>query len=128
MSQMTRKIRPRQIKAINYLLSGETITDTAQLVGVGRRTLHRWLDDPVFKAELTAKEAEILETVTRKLLRLAGDAVDTLGEVMNNANKPGANWRRLAAVSILELVLRLREITVIEERLARLELANERKK
>jgi hypothetical protein len=121
---MSGKIKPRQIEAINYLLSGETITDTAQLVGVGRRTLHRWLDDPAFKAELTAKEAEILENVTRKLLRLAGHAVDALGNVMANPKQPGANWRRLAAVSILELVLRLRELTVIEERLARLEAAN----
>ena len=37
--------------AIPHLVSSETASETAELVGVNRKTIYRWLDDPTFREE-----------------------------------------------------------------------------
>ena len=39
----------RQVIAIPHLVSSKTASETAELVGVNRKTIYRWLDDPAFR-------------------------------------------------------------------------------
>ena len=41
----------RQVIAIPHLVSSKTASETAELVGVNRKTIYRWLDDPAFRDE-----------------------------------------------------------------------------
>lgn len=41
----------RQMKAMDLLLSGETITDTAKTVGVERKTIYRWKEREEWSVE-----------------------------------------------------------------------------
>ncbi len=40
-----------QALAIPYLVSAKSVSETAQLIGVHRATIYRWLDDPTFRNE-----------------------------------------------------------------------------
>ena len=37
--------------AIPHLVSSKTASETAELVGVNRKTIYRWMDDPAFRDE-----------------------------------------------------------------------------
>lgn len=50
----------RKEKAIAMIISGESITDVAKLVGVYRSTIYDWLKDDEFKAELDKRRQEII--------------------------------------------------------------------
>ena len=52
-------LAPRQLTAINLLISGSSVAQAARTLGIGRRTLFRWLTDPVFRAELDARERHL---------------------------------------------------------------------
>ena len=49
----------RQMKAMDLLLSGETITNTAKIVGVERKTIYRWKDREDWKVEWDERIQEI---------------------------------------------------------------------
>ncbi len=42
-------LEPKQIKAAKLLAKGQSQTETAQAIGVSRRTIVRWLSQPEFK-------------------------------------------------------------------------------
>ena len=48
----------RQEKALPILASASSIAEASRLSDVGRRTLHRWLDDPDFRDELARLHEE----------------------------------------------------------------------
>lgn len=49
----------RQMKAMDLLLSGETITDTAKIVGVERKTIYRWKEREDWNVEWNKRIREI---------------------------------------------------------------------
>lgn len=49
----------RQMKAMDLLLSGETITDTAKIVGVERKTIYRWKEREDWNVEWNERIQEI---------------------------------------------------------------------
>ncbi len=49
----------RQMKAMDLLLSGETITDTAKIVGVERKTIYRWKEREEWNVEWDKRIQEI---------------------------------------------------------------------
>ena len=46
-----KELSERQVIAIPHLVSSKTASETAELVGVNRKTIYRWLDDPAFRDE-----------------------------------------------------------------------------
>lgn len=110
----------KQSKAIAALLSSKTVLGAAELAGVSARTLTRWLADDDFKAALTEAESEAIDAATRRLIGLQGAAIDTLQETLSD-RKALAGIRLRASQSILDYLLKLRELRNIESRLAALE-------
>lgn len=110
----------KQGKAIAALLSSKTVLGAAELAGVSARTLTRWLADDDFKAALLEAESEAIDAATRRLIGLQSAAIDTLQETLGDRKAlPGIRMR--AAQSILDFLMKLRDLRNIEKRLAALE-------
>ena len=65
------RLKVKQTLAVDLLASGMTVSETARKVGVDRRTIYRWYDDPVFMAELEDRRQELLDSMLDQHL-LAG--------------------------------------------------------
>ena len=46
-----KELSEKQVLAIPHLVSAKSVSETAELVGVTRRTVYRWMDDPTFREE-----------------------------------------------------------------------------
>lgn len=108
----------KQAAAVAALLTQPTTEAAAAAVGVGRATLKRWLDEPAFRAALASAELQVIDHAVRRLLTMHGTALDVLTELMSEAPAP---IKLRAAISVLELGTRLRDLRNEEQRLAELE-------
>ena len=91
------------------------------MIGVNPKTINRWMADPLFRATLATAEGELIGQATRRLLALAGQALDALENVLSDPSQRGASNKRLAAGAILDHLMRLRELHGLEARLNVLE-------
>lgn len=110
----------QQRRAVRALLTCKTMAEAAISAQVSERTLYRWLQDADFRAALFSAEGELIDGATRRLLRLQDAAIDVLDDLLK-AEGDGVKLR--AAQTVLDHLLRLRELRDIETRLASLELA-----
>ena len=115
------KITTRQHKAILALLSTKSVSEAAQQAAVPERTLWRWLGDPQFRAHLAGAEADLLDAATRSLLQMQGNALETVQTIMQGSESDAVRLR--AAQTVLDHLLKLRELRNVEQRLTALELA-----
>jgi len=95
-----------QRRALAALLSTPTVGEAARQAKLGRRTIHRYLSDATFKAELRRRQAEVVTATVSALSGLSGDAVKTLHQVMGDPAATHSD-RRQASVSWLEMVLKV---------------------
>ena len=106
--------------AIAALLSSRNVVEAAKLAKVGERSLWRWLREPAFQAALTEAEGAAIDEATRRLIGLQSDAINVLQDTLTDRKAlPGIRMR--AAQSILDFLMRLRELRNVESRLAKLE-------
>ena len=76
---------------IERLLSGEeTIEQIALSVKKSRRTIHNWMNDPLFKAEYEEREAEFRRGQKARITQLAAKAIDTQSSIMDNSKNDKA--------------------------------------
>lgn len=114
-------LKPKQREAIATLLAGSSVAATADAIGVGERTLHRWLkEDEAFQAELRALEEQVIDVATRRLLNMQTTALDTIDDVLND-DEAGHHVKLRAAGMVLDNMMKLRELRNIEQRLTELE-------
>jgi hypothetical protein len=93
------------------LASGSGVRDAAKEAGCGERTVHRWLaEDPAFRRRVDDLAAELFSQAVGKLSRLAGQAADTMGELLTAKNE---SVRLQAAKAVLECGLKVREMLVL---------------
>ena len=119
---MTEKvITVKQQKAITALLSERTGRDAARKAGVAEKTLYTWLADPAFRGALRSAEAEVLDTVTRRLGVGQTLALDTLESLIQKAKHEST--KLTACVSWLNMFIKYRDMQDIDERLTALEAA-----
>lgn len=117
-----KELSPRQVNAIAALLSEPTLEKAAEKVGVSKRQLQRWLDDPYFKAELKATQAQAIDAACMQLAGAASEAIGVLKEIMNDPMPAkGAGSRVRAAAILLESLIRLKQFAEFDTRLAILE-------
>jgi hypothetical protein len=87
--------------AIGALMTGDTVTAAAQVAGVNRETVSRWLNhDPAFRVELGRQRAALHAAVDDRLRNLTGQALDTLERLLQNS-PPETKLK--AALSVLHL-------------------------
>lgn len=77
----------KQAMAVELLVSGMTISDVARQLEIDRSTVHRWLNDPVFMAELEARRDELVESMLDQHLLANRMATAKLMELMESPNE-----------------------------------------
>lgn len=113
----------RQARALEALLNSSTVREASRQAEVSERQVYRWLAESEFTAKLKAGERERISGALRHLSSLSGEAVEALASVMREPEQYAANIKRLASVSVLELMLKAREQTEVLERIEALEEA-----
>lgn len=117
---MTR-LTARQQAALDALLTAPTMTAAAAAVGISRRTLYNWLEDPTFQAALADLRAESLTLASLHVARLTVAALDQLEQAMTADPPPPWTVRLRAAEAVLGNSLRMQENYDFERRLTVLE-------
>lgn len=114
------ELTPRQRRAVLALLSEKDVRAAALAAKVPERSLWRWLALPAFRAALTQAEGDLIDKATRRLLNLQDPAISVITVVLADKTiSPGIRLR--AAQSVLDYMIRLRELRNTEERLEELE-------
>jgi transposase-like protein len=123
MAGLTRK----QDETIAVLLTVPTIAQAARQVGVGERTLFRWLrQDPAFQAAYREARRQAVQHAIARIQQATSTAVTTLEGVMRDPDKPSSS-RVSAARAVLELALKAVELEDLEARVSALEQAHQRR-
>ncbi|MBN1341806.1 MAG: hypothetical protein JXQ73_03960 [Phycisphaerae bacterium] len=95
------KLSIKQWRALDSLLLGKTITETAAEVGVDRSTIRRWFVlDFDFQAEYARRRNEFVRTIDNQLRRLAHKAIAAL-ETALDAGKASAALALLKGLGLL---------------------------
>lgn len=125
MAQRTDKrtgLTPRQQRVIVALLQERNVQGAAEQTGTPVSTVYRWLrDDEPFRAALLTAEGAAIDAATRGLVAMTGKAVEALDRALDATQPPSVQLR--AAQTVLDNLIRLRELRNVEERLTRLEAA-----
>ena len=127
MPGLSNKLGRKREKAVLALLSQRNIEDAARAVGIGPRTLYRWLQDPEFDAAYRAARRATFSQSTARLQQMCAAAVSTLGKIMVDQNAPAASRVR-AADSVLDHAAKAIEIEDLEARVSELERVAEQSK
>jgi hypothetical protein len=122
------KFPRKKEQAIAALLSQRTIKGAAPVVGIGEKTLKRWLKDPEFQAEYRKARLEVVHQAIALLQQNSPAAGMTVLKIM--ADPKARDETRLKAAKIdLDISLNGIALEDIEERISELERdAKNRKK
>lgn len=74
--------RARQDSAIEGLVAGMNISETAQMVGVDRRTVERWLRDPDVVARLNGRRREVWDGLHDRVRMLVDRALGVFAQAL----------------------------------------------
>jgi alpha-beta hydrolase superfamily lysophospholipase len=114
------QLRARQGRAILSLLSEPNVQAAARASRVGDRTLRRWLsEDGRFQAAYREARSVALGQATARLQAAAGEAVDTLKELMALKARPDVRAR--AALGVLAAAMKVEELDNLVARVEALE-------
>ena len=115
-----KRLTSNQEKAIIALLSTSTVADAASAVGIGARTLERWLsEDADFVAEYRAVRTRVVEGAIGRLQEATTEAVEALKRNMGEDAPPSVQVR--AAQMTLDYALKAVETYDLLERLDELQ-------
>ena len=111
-------VTPKQRRAIESLLTTADTTKAAELAGVSRPTIYRWMTEPEFNQALKTATAAALDGISRNLVSTAQKAVRELDKILDGP-EPGPKAR--AADIVLARLMQLRELIDLDQRITELE-------
>ena len=115
------KLAAKQEKFMIALMNTHTIVEACEQAGITNVTGHKYLNDSEFKAEYLKLRRETMQQATNKLQQAAVIAVETLENVMLDAENSTPSARVQAARTVLENAYRGLEIDDIQQRIEQLE-------
>jgi Arc/MetJ family transcription regulator len=118
------KLGRKQEEAVAALLSQRSLDDAARSVGVGTRTLVRWMKLPEFEAAYREARRQAFGQSIARLQQATSAAATTLLKLMVDPATPPAVKARVAD-SVLDHAAKAIELEDIEARVAKLEQAAE---
>jgi AcrR family transcriptional regulator len=81
------RLAPRQQAAMEMLLTGKSVADSARSAGVSRITLHRWLrKDAAFRAAYNQWRDELQESCRSRLEALTDKAADAIEKALETGD------------------------------------------
>jgi hypothetical protein len=114
------KLSRNQEKAISALISSPSISEAAKKVGIGEKTLWRWLQLNNFKRRYQKARRVVVRQAIALVQAGMSDAVKALQEVMRNQKAP-ASSRVSAARAMIDMGIKASEIMDLELRIENLE-------
>lgn len=113
-------LTPKQTLALPYIAATDSLTAGAKAARINRNTLHRWMHDPLFRAELERmrKDAESLARV--ELQGLVLKSINTLAELLED---PNPRVRAAAVRCALSTALKVGDLREIRHELETLQTA-----
>ena len=118
------KLTPKQEEAILALLTSQGVDNAARAVGIGPRTLYRWMNEPLFDKAYRKARRDAFGQGTARLQQASGAAVSSVLKIMVDRHTPASTKLR-AADLVLTHGAKAIEIEDIEARVAALEQAAE---
>jgi len=110
----------KKLKALEALISHDSIDQACNACGISRATLYRYLKEPLFDKELKAAKRQLINRAILRLQQSCSDAARTLSEICKDKEATAAS-RVSAAKEILSSALKAVELEDIETRLSTLE-------
>lgn len=110
----------KQLRGIQAILESDSMEAAAISAQVNRKTLYRWLENDLFKGELSRAKRLLINQGILKLQQGTSEAAATLIEICQDKDAPPSS-RVAAAREILGNTLKSIELEDIEERLKALE-------
>ena len=118
---LEKELSPTQIKACAALLEGCSISEAGSRAGIGEKAVDRYLKIPAFQKLLNEGKRAGFAVATNKLARGSSQAVDTLTEIMLDADvSPSVRVR--ASEAILSNAVKLLELSQLEDRMSAIEV------
>src|SRR5215831_587589 len=118
MARPTRKAVDRVL--LQTLACGATVENAARKAGVCERTVYRRLKDPAFCRQIGELRTEMVQRTAGMLTGAGMGSVKVLVDLQGDVSVP-ASVRRRSARDLLEMELKFRETTDLEQRLAAIE-------
>ena len=115
---VVRELSGPQMKTIACLVAANSIEEAAKAARVSRSTVHRWLQEEAFRAELGRARAALFNETMARLQSATAASVTVLGELLKSKHEA---IRLRAAGLVLGTGLKAREVIDLEERVRRLE-------
>lgn len=114
----------KQEKVIQELIrpTNLSLSEIAERVGVGERTLYRWMSDSHFKEELSKARRKVREESIETLKVLFSRAVNNLSQLLDDSD---TRIRIRACQLVLDFNLEIIEFAELDERLKKLEDARD---
>lgn len=119
-TEKTAYLKPKQLAAIDALLTERTKRAAATKAGVSERQLYKWLQDPLFKSALIEAEAAARNEIKRRIVKRAENLADTIADIMESEEASPA-VRLSAAARLGDLFFRSDEQADLEQRITALE-------
>ena len=110
----------RKSRAIAALLSSASVLEAAKVAGIGERTLHRYLEEPGFRASLASAESDAIGAAVRRLCGDMAGNLATMREIRDDPDQSAA-LRLRAAIALDASLQKWRDLATTEERLTALE-------
>lgn len=101
------------------LACGASVDQAARQCGLSPRTVYRRLAEPIFRQRLQKMRADMVSRTAGTLTAAAGEAVRALVDLLKPVTP--AAVRLGAARAVLEIGMKVREVSDLEERMVALE-------
>jgi ACT domain-containing protein len=119
-NQTSEVLSKNQLKAVEALISYDSVADAAKACGLARDTVYRYLKVPEFDQELKKAKRTMVDQAVTSLQRSCKEAAKALADICKDKDAP-PSARVTAAREILSQTMRAIEVESIEERLKSLE-------
>lgn len=117
-SSENQNLTPRQLQVIPHILASPTYEEAARRAEISSKQIHEWLQDPLFRKELSKRRAEAYNQALSTIQISSIKAVETLTSLLND---PDPRVRLNAADKILIHALKGVEYLDFGERLSTIE-------
>lgn len=98
------ELTPKQEQFIAALVAGNAIVVAARAVGIGEKTAHRWLKQPVFKQAYQEAKQAVYDDALEGLRDSLSDAISTLKRNMTSDTVDPAVQVRAAHIYLTQSI------------------------
>jgi hypothetical protein len=100
------------------LAAGKTVRQAASAAEVSERTAHRRLENPAFRERVAELRAAMIRAAAGQLV---GGMTEAVGVLRAGLTHDNAHVQHKSAVKLIELGVKITELSELEERMNRLE-------